>query len=327
MIFKSSSNELALDHRAYYMASCETGLIVLCHRTGSISIVDGNREISERFDLNRNIKDVSLAPDGDKLAIVFHNRLEIRSPNGTTLGFLAGAFESAFFDDAGRLWTASASGTDTIRIQVFKDLQLAVETSVADPFGGSAVSFPNYPRGFPIPLWVAAGQDGQTIYWLKAGDRELEADRMDQLNECGPPTVSNWADEFLIFTDTNILRRYSLHDCELLSEAELLSTSEEDHGFGLDIVCISAEEALVCFEPGRIYLVDLISMSIQHEVVLEGHEPRPTRELYPSLNDDELCSDVSSVFSINGQIVSLHTQLPDKELRQHGTLAWWTSNA
>jgi len=319
-------DELKLDHRAFHLARSRAGQIAACSQNGCVSIVDTERNVSERFNTDRDTKAISFSADGDKLAMVFDNRLAVRDSSGNVLGFLVGAFESAFFDDTDRLWTAGLSGERTIRVQIYKDFKLELEASIEDPFGDSTPGFPDRPGGNPIPLWLAAGQDGQTVYWLQREDQELTVDPMDDLVECGPPTVSDWADEFLIFTDENVLSRYSLWDFEVLEELELASLYGEDPGFGLSIAYVSMKQALVSFENGRIYLVNLEPMGIEREIVLRGHEPRPIRELYPGLDEDELSADVVSVFTVDDQIVSLHTQLPNEDLKQLGTLVWWSKD-
>ncbi|MEG4242054.1 hypothetical protein QUA46_11770, partial [Microcoleus sp. MON2_D6] len=57
-------------------------------------------------------------------------------------------------------------------------------------------------------------------------------------------------------------------------------------------------------------------MEMLDELILSGHEPRPSQELYPNLKDVEegLCSDLDRFYRFDSDsILSVHSQLPSQE--------------
>ena len=75
------------------------------------------------------------------------------------------------------------------------------------------------------------------------------------------------------------------------------------------------DHVLIDTVEGRMYLIDLNKMEISDELILSGHEPRPSQELYPNLNDEEgLCSDLDCFYHFDSDsILSVHSQLPSQK--------------
>ena len=64
------------------------------------------------------------------------------------------------------------------------------------------------------------------------------------------------------------------------------------------------------------YIIDIDKMEISDELILSGHEPRPCKELYPTLKDlkEQLCSDLDCFYRFDSdRILSVHSQLPSQE--------------
>lgn len=118
------------------------------------------------------------------------------------------------------------------------------------------------------------------------------------------------------------LRRYSFPECKLLG-AMPWSDPDEDHQIGSSMAYVSDKQALLNSNRDRLFLVDLKRMRITEEMTLEGHEPRPTRELYPILKGEESVSADLDDFSVfgPGKLLTTHEHLPQRP-RQHTLVLW-----
>jgi hypothetical protein len=89
------------------------------------------------------------------------------------------------------------------------------------------------------------------------------------------------------------------------------SEDEEDQ-IGDLVYYVDAHYALLQSNNGRLYLVDLETMTIEDEIRLHGHEPKPISELYPNLKGDRgLGSDLSFFLRFpHEQFLSVHGDRP-----------------
>ena len=89
---------------------------------------------------------------------------------------------------------------------------------------------------------------------------------------------------------------------------------------------VDANYSLLQSGNARLWLVDLETMTVEDEVSILGHEPKPLGELYPSLRGDGgLGSDLSFFLPLpHGQFLSVHPEIPsDFPDGRHDRLLTW----
>jgi hypothetical protein len=62
-----------------------------------------------------------------------------------------------------------------------------------------------------------------------------------------------------------------------------LESEDEDNPFAESLAYLNDRQALVSTNEQRIFVMDTRQMKIEAEVSLEGHEPQPISEYYPTL--------------------------------------------
>jgi hypothetical protein len=216
-------------------------------------------------------------------------------PAGSPEWMMAGYTDCRFDDRGNWLLCAARASEDHIEVQLreTEGWSIVDRIVVADPFGGSAASFHPTARPDTWALWLAAGQDGQCTCWLTRDGDSLGAAIESCLEDAIPPVSSPDGDAFLTIEVSGPLRRYRYPQVELLGSCD--SPYGEDDLFGTSLCYLDSTRALAGSDNGRIAAVDTAAMRVVNEVIIEGHEPRPTEDYYyPQLvGDRRQCTDIS----------------------------------
>ena len=158
---------------------------------------------------------------------------------------------------------------------------LVARAVVEDPFGSSSWSFHDTGRPGLVALWLAAGQDGQRVYWLRREGDGFSCTLEPRLIDTIPPIFSPGGEHFLVLDEVRNLCKYEWNSGEQVGLP--LDLEEEDDTFAESLAYLNERQVLASTNEGRIFLVDTDRMEIEDEVALEGHEPRPIGEYYPML--------------------------------------------
>ena len=196
--------ELSLNHRAFHVRASCAGHLAVASADGTVSVVGLDRKIVGSLELKCALSAISLSPSGHMLAITLKDEVQLVNLQGDILHRLAGPVVDAWFDSDAKLWLAKR--TDNSRnfsVAIYEDGNLETALShvvVEDPFGDSALLFPNRPSDDPVAIWVAAGQDGQVVAWLELENGRINVDILDDFGQCSPPEKSPISEEFLLLS-------------------------------------------------------------------------------------------------------------------------------
>ena len=323
MIVVKPFARVKLRHRAFYMDVAPSGLLVTVSRDGIGSLVEPGQAKPKEFDLSSHPKGIAIAPSGDALAVAKGFALSLISlPDFVEKRSIHGAFESCLFSGS-LLWTAARTGMDTAMVDVreLSDGKVLASVEVEDPFGESSLMLFRGPNERTVALWVAAGQDGQCIYWAEHAGSTMTATRCQNLEETTPPAFDSDGRRFLVVSENDLC----LHDYPAGARVGKLEWPFDDDFPGEMLSFVGDDHALMHSGNGRLFLVDLRAMKIAEEIIVEGHGLRSTRELYPNLSDNGLCSDLSTFVSLpKGGFISVHQDLPMKSVSDwQDELAFW----
>ncbi|MEG4309571.1 MULTISPECIES: hypothetical protein [unclassified Microcoleus] len=297
-----------------------------------VTLVDRNLSPKYEYQLPDEISCLAISPKGDLLAAIMANGnhlaivtaenqlvFEEQLPHPPVkFSYNKNGFQDCWFDaDGVRFWCMKLieGGEVEIQIRDTNSWQIQRQLLLEDPFCWSSFSFHPHPENQILALWAAAGQDGQQIYWLYDDGTEIHAVEVPCPDDTGPPEFHPAGGEFVVVHDCDRqISRFSFPDCNLLGICEC-PCPDSDDWFRYSMCYLSDDRLLIDTVEGRMYLIDIDKMEMLDELILSGHEPRPSQELYPNLNEEEgLCSDLDCFYRFDSdRILSVHSQLPSQK--------------
>ena len=218
--------------------------------------------------------------------------------------WLKPGFEDCYFDDGGEfLWLAARRNAEECEIHLLEagSWSPVDKATVNDPFGGSSCSF--HPTGRPglISLWLAAGQDGQQVYWLKRTRSGFSCTLERQLTNTIPPVFSPSGKHVLVVNENYAVCKFDFPAMRQVGPP--LESEDEDNLFSESLCYLNERQALASTNEQRIFVVNTSQMKVEEEVALEGHEPRPIGEYYPTLAKERGLSTDISYFARLGEVI------------------------
>ncbi len=320
MLFLKPDGKVDLEHRAYFLRGApHQSAVVAAAQDGQLSIINPALKTVRLRRLSSKIRAVSPHPSNRRLAWVDGGSgvltvqnvdgsrpLEIPapqphegSPNRVQQGFAG-----CHFDDGGEfLWTVAPSDAGEVVVQLHEaETGAAIDrATVQDPFGGSSCSFHDTGRPGLVSLWLAAGQDGQQVYWLKRTRKGFSCTPEGQLTNTIPPVFSPSGRQVLVVNEANAICKFRF--AAMRQVGLPLESGDEDNPFAESLAYLNDRQALASTNEHRLFVVDTVRMKVEEEVTLEGHEPRPIGEYYPRLAKEKgLATDIS-YFVRSGEVI------------------------
>lgn len=242
--------------------------------------------------------------------LVFAEGGELRAIDmrtGTALWKLAGGFSACLFS-RGKLWTAEST-PDSVSISE-RNAATGAElrrATLEDPFGRSDVMLLAHPVRGHATVWLAAGQDGAQAFLVADHEGALRVSPVGP-PDCYPPEFAPAGDSYLSTTDSE-LEHYSALG-KLLGRAQVPWAEDSDVLAGHTILWLAGGYAAWASENGRIFILDVATMSPVDEIVIEGHPLCTVADLYPALADDHSrATDFEySEAGPDGLVVSVHAR-------------------
>jgi len=341
-----SSYEVQLDHRALYTDACSKRMLaVAASEEGRLTIV-GPAISPSIIELPCSICSLSLHPNASLIAWTaksdgslhvadfFGTQVaHITTPQKSTASPIASA--CAFSTDGDYLWHAFTLTSDQIVVQRIDSTtwQPTGKVALDDPFFESHISFGRISQSSGMSIWVAAGQDGQQVYWAEPAAQGIVTTKQQQLADSGPPIFSHLGNEFLAMGDEDTICRYSYPNVKLLGMSQIFDEREDFEPFLYGGHCyLNHTTAVASLAEGRLFTMDLDRMTrssltlteririklkrpvrtaLVEEVFIAGHEPVSSKKIYPTLDDNGmLCSDLTSIERYGDLIITTHQKYP-----------------
>jgi WD40 repeat protein len=318
--------ETRLSHRAYYFAVGQrTPLMIAARQDGVATIVPANAEPREcRFE--GGLQGLAVSPDGKRVMLVHDGSLSVQDvATGEVIARVDGSFGAAAYSANGLVaCTARVPEEGVVRAEIRDAATMRVlgAVDVEDPFGDSGLSLTAHPFRPEFCLWIAAGQDGQSLAAISWDGVKVTERPVTDLSQVTPPAFSPDGATVLVTSDPDELLRFTWPGGELISSFEW---PDEDDCPAEYMAFVDQETAIVLSCDNRLYLVDVSGGAVQAEIAVPAHLPRPTNELYPVLADEtKLVSDLGSFHALGGgEFVSVHRQSPAAHDEWRDTLIHW----
>ena len=301
--------------RALFARPWANGWLVEVDDDG-VLVLDRDLTIRDHHPRAGDVTDAALDREGVLLTLADCSSLralDLRA--GRERWSCAGTFHACRHAGDGRgLWAieSRADGFElTLRDPRTGAIRRAAE--VPDVFGDADASLQAHPDPRGIVVWVAAGQDGQATY--------VAFDRGDAIDvvELGPrdhlpPVFAPAGDSYLIADDQTLELRAWPSGEELAdlpwsgTEGDEPLDEIEDQA-GADVMFLPGGFATWSSTNGRLYLIDLTTMSVADELVIAGHALQSVEELYPSLVGDLTpCSDFEYAARGGDLVLTVHAE-------------------
>lgn len=313
------SGKIDLEHRAYFLAeTSEDSQFVAASGDGHISLVDRSTNSVRCQRPTANLKAISCHPTEPILAYADGETgsISIQTLSGKLVTQLepthklaksqsTKGYSNCFFDLSGKyIWLATPQSDDECEISLLKtnDWSVTHRERIHDDFFASNWSFQSLRRPDSVSLYIAAGQDGQEVHFLKQKDGHFTRRRIDLLSNSTPPVFSPDSERFLTLNEENGICQFDFASMTRIG-SEMYFTDEDDQ-FDTSMCYLDSQRLLVSTNAGRIFMVNADKMLITDEIALERHEPRPTHVYYPTLTDDNgIATDISWYQQLNRAIV------------------------
>ncbi len=298
-----------LDHRAYFLrATPDRSLIIAAYRN-QLSIIGPEMKVAHEIHYPNKLRAVSPHPSGGQFALIDakNGSLVVLSLAGQKVFDLAAprlepgapvwadGYSDCYFDATGKfLWLVAALSEEETEIQLMDWAAKAVvqRTTISQPFGDCYYVFSETAQPDLISLCLAAGQDGQQLYWLRRDRAEFSCMREPILDDRTPPVFSPGGHHFVVIDDADRIHRFEFATMAETGPAARGANEEGGYGF-MTFAYVDEHRVLACRGNGRLFIADADKMSVIEEVAVEGHELRPVGEYYLGLSDDHLASDIS----------------------------------
>lgn len=319
-----------LEHRAYLLCGSKS-MILAASSGGNITIVNLKDLSQLEFSLEKNILDISFSDSQNIVSFVEaeSGNLFFADFQGNILSeekptnFESNLFETidykfiaCYFDQyEEHFWCAILLTDYTVEIQLRQANGRSIldKIVVEDPFGDSHFTFHQTNKPNLIALWIAAGQDGQEIHWLKNINGKIFYQKDLTFSETTPPAFSPSGNEFLILDESNSVSRYKYPILKIGS----CEWEDDDNNdlFGYYMGYVNENLALVASNEGRILFLDLNEMKITNELIIENHEPLPTHHYFPSLKESGICTDLNFFEKFENNFVFVYKRKSNAALK------------
>src|SRR5688572_18912813 len=190
MILATPITTVVLGHRALHFVAANSGHVVALSKEGVGTLIAPDRLTVTRFEVGFQIAGAAISPDGRWLALLRDNIMSfVTLPDLVERARVDDIVETCLFSSSGAwLWSAfhTNGNTAVLEIRNAKTGEVIVRTEVTDPFESSSLMLFSHPSEDRVALWVAAGQDGQCLYWGNYDGSKLTTQLFPDLKDTTP---------------------------------------------------------------------------------------------------------------------------------------------
>jgi len=291
-----------LHHRNYFGVKgnnkCNRWLVGA--QNGDITIFNEQGVIEARS-LKHGISGIDYCPQKELIAWHAEGKMVVQTVGGHTIFERRGGYETVYFSGGTDfLWTIETENPDMALVSVLKvDTGATVASlEIVDEYDASAFSLHPGANNNHLVLYMAAGQDGQSTFFLSLENDTLTLSNLEEKDT--HYAVFNPSKTSYILGGDDKLNVYGYPACNLTSTIGCNNDFGivDDYGFVMDDLVAMAGEKSPC-------LLNIKTHQIQ-ELVIPGHEPKPISFYYPALNSyDELTTDIEGL-DVFGNFLIFH---------------------
>ncbi|MEV0645301.1 hypothetical protein AB0I28_08545 [Phytomonospora sp. NPDC050363] len=283
---------------------------------GTVTLTDAELALESRLDLGMTLTDLEFAADGT-WAWIGESGLWTGTPGEPRPG-PENAGSVRWADDD--LWIAWEDDGLAAQIAVElcdREYKTLAATTVPELYGGSGVWFHPHPDPGAVVMWVAGpAWAGSESYVITREGGALRAQPVPF--ERGGPAV--FADGGLLIAVPDLVRA-SWPDCAELGRLPWTDISPDPHDERptRDLCPLPGGKAAWGSSSRRVRVVDLDTMTVEAEVVLDGHPVRTFSAFYAAPGIGSPHGDLTHFTCGGGDVVSVHS---DQEVLLSAAADW-----
>jgi hypothetical protein len=303
--------QATLGHRAFFVDVCATGDVLAASPEGECTVLGPDLSVRARF---------TCAPKPTSMALaVQHNRIAVCSALGLSVRDLEGretyalpvelGAECRFAPEHDLLWTIHPVDPRAFELALRDASNGRVQhrQRVRSPHKNARSMLLAHPSSTAITIWIAAGQDGQWLFWGRDDGTEIVVRRLRDVDECTPPAFDPSGRAFLLVERPTLLTRWKANGTSRTVLLTAAPGKEAGDVFAESLAWLSPTRAVVASNNGRLWLVDPSAGRVIGEAYVEGHAPDPIGSIWPSLPEmTGTASNLSFFTGGQGGIVSAH---------------------
>ena len=223
----------------------------------------------------------------------------IEADSWKTLWNKRGAYIEAAWNASGSaLWAVKRIDSEHLELIVYSfEGDIIATRRSADELYRSSVFIKTIPNSDEMVLELVVGKDSSMALFAKLSGKEIIIRRLGQTSFSDLSFNQEGTKFLCLENDERTVHHFSYPALEDLGTY----THESD---GLSGSLIHFGDYAVMSSWGRYHSLDLASMSVTGEFIIEGHEPRPVSEIY-ELYGDALISDVDYLMQ-RGSVIMGH---------------------
>jgi len=198
------------------------------------------------------------------------------------------------------LYTLSRIDKNNLKLIIYDNFgEVIAQKDFEDELYESAALISAIPNSNEILLELMAGQDGCITIFVNFSDGEIIFRSLHEKYSYTDLSFNNEGTYFLcIENDESTIHHFSY---PALKEIGIYEHDSEDGNLEYTLIHLE-KTAIVCYDDNY-YVLNLENMKISEDLIIEGHEPVPTREIYKNLDDDFLICDISYMCGAGDYIV------------------------
>jgi hypothetical protein len=247
---------------------------------GEITIFDKTGKELHSINLKCNLESAALYPENELIAYTTKTELIVCNYTKEIVFREKGRFEGLFFSNH-LFWVVYKENQDKVCLRVYDWItwQPASTLDFEDIYGDSSYMISAGATENDIVLWMAAGQDGQCSFFVTLKNNKLEAIQLEY-EDTLPPVFNGDGSEFFISDDESLTifgypnmkakKSYSFPDSYRFTESSFYINS-------LNIALIGED---------GFHLLETHQKKFK-DIIIQGHEPKPTSFYYPKLDDED----------------------------------------
>jgi hypothetical protein len=310
MIAIPTRARVTLTHRAFFVEVSPTGAVLAVSPEGECTLLGPDLSTRARFQCAPKATAVALSAAHGRIAVCSAWGLSIRDPQGrethaVPLELGAGCL---FAPEHDLLWTVHPVDSHTFELGLRdgSNGRLLNQRRFSSPEQDASPWLRPHPSSKAVTIWIAAGQDGQWLFWGHSNGTGVEIAQLAGVERCALPAFAPAGQAFLLLEGSTLVRRSTDGSgrTTVVTEGPWL---QDDDRLAESLAWLSNDRAVTATNEGRLWVFDPWSGRIVDEAYVEGHAPGPIGTIWPALaRETGIASNLSFFTGGPRGVVSVH---------------------
>jgi hypothetical protein len=310
MIAIPTRAQATLTHRAYFVVVSSTGDVLAVSPEGECTLLGPDLSTRARFQCAPKPTAVALSAAHGRIAVCSAWGLSIRDLEGrethaVPIELGAGCL---FAPEHDLLWTIHPVDLHTFELGLRdgSNGRLLKQQRFSSPEQDASPSLHPHPSSRAVTIWIAAGQDGQWLFWGREDGTGIQIAPLAGVDRCALPAFAPGG-QALLLLEGSTLARWSTDGSDRTAVVTEGPWLQDDDYLVESLAWLTNDRAVTATNEGRLWLVDPWNRRIVDEAYVQGHAPGPIGTIWPELaRETGIASNLSFFTGGSSGVVSVH---------------------